>query len=302
MSERIRFDGFILAAAALILTISYYVGMVAIPHELNTVGILAISIGALAGCILLGWWGQIRRMKEASGYRLNSRDAVILLGAIATLAGVLPASAGIPLPGGMDSGVPFVLVIPFFAALLLLVATIELVFQVQGLDRLDEDISSSSPLIEPHATGTLNERQRQMIWLYKHRRAVKRFGLACVIAGVLAQLAMLLLLVMGLNLSYLVTPLSFLIVLEGCIFLAGIYAVQHPTIDGRIGWTLLIVLCSVVASLIYVLPIYGMTLLEEAIIFSVLYDLAALSIAVFLFQVFFREDAKTLLRLAPQIA
>lgn len=252
---RTRFDVFILAGSVLILSISYYVGMVAIPQELGTEGILAISMGALAGCILLGWWGQTRRMQKATGYRPNRKDAVILLGVIATLAGVLPASAGIPLPGGMDSEVPFVLVIPFFAALIILVATIELAFKAQGLDQLDEGTSSSNPLIEPHATRTLNERQRQMIWLYKHKRAVKRFGRACVIGGVLAQLAMLLLLVMGFNLSYLVAPLTFLIVLEGCIFLAGIYEVQHPTMDGRIGWILLVVLCIVVASLFYVLPI-----------------------------------------------
>jgi hypothetical protein len=301
LSERIRFDVFILAGAVLILSISYYVGMVAIPQELDTVGILAISIGALACCILLGWWVQTRQMQKATGYRLNRRDAVILLGAITIAAAVLPVSAGIPLLGRMDPRVLFLFAIPFFAMLIVLVATIELVLRLMGLDQLDQDISSSSPLIEPHVSRMLDERQKQMIWLYKHRRGAKRFGRAFVIAGVLAQLIMLFLQVMGVNLPYLATDLSFLIVLEGCILLASAYSVEHPNTDGRIGWAFLVVLCSAMALLFYVEPIYGMNPLIETILLFALFDLLALIIAAFLFQAFFREDAKTVSPQAPQI-
>lgn len=124
MGERTGLDLIIFLCAILAWHISYYLGLVVIPFELDTELILVFSIAGLDGITLIGWLERKRRMDEVAAHKFSRVNSAIFIGVIAIIIVVLLTLAGIH-PPGMDPEVPFLFVIPFFAALIALAVSIE---------------------------------------------------------------------------------------------------------------------------------------------------------------------------------
>lgn len=124
MGERSGLDLIIFLCAILAWHLSYYLGFVVIPLELDTELILVLIIAGLACIALIGWLERKRRMDEVAADKFSRVNSSIFIGAITIIIVILLTLAGIH-PPGMDPEVPFLFVIPFFAALIALAVSIE---------------------------------------------------------------------------------------------------------------------------------------------------------------------------------
>jgi hypothetical protein len=128
----------ILVCAILNILIAYHIGLFVIPLGLDIVVILEVSIGVLAGIILLGWFGRKRGMDETTTHKLSRINSAIFIGAIAIIVIILLILAGIH-PPGMDPEVPFLFVIPPFALLIVLAVSTEELVSWLKLDQSQQD-------------------------------------------------------------------------------------------------------------------------------------------------------------------
>ena len=116
--SRSGLNSLILVCTTLIILITYHIGLVAIPQDMDTKGSLVILIGVLAGIILLGAFGRKRGINEIITYNPRRIISAIFIGAAAILVIIALTFAGVH-PLGMDPEVPFLFIIPPFALLII---------------------------------------------------------------------------------------------------------------------------------------------------------------------------------------
>jgi len=138
VNSRSSLNWMVLVCAILILLISYYLGLVAIPLSMNTEVTLVIVTDVLAGFTLLGALERIRGTDEIPKYRPSRITSICAIAIIMTIT----LSLADVHPPGMDPEVPFLFVIPFLAFVIVLAVLIEEI--LVALDRVIKQRSDAS--------------------------------------------------------------------------------------------------------------------------------------------------------------
>lgn len=131
MNSRNGLNWMILVCAILILLISYYLGLVAIPQSMDTEVTLVIVTAILAGFTLLGTFGRLRRTDEIFMHRPVRITSICAITILVIITFILVDVH----PLGMDPEVPFLFVIPFLALVIVLAMLIEEVVLWMELDK-----------------------------------------------------------------------------------------------------------------------------------------------------------------------
>ena len=138
MVSRAGLNFLILLCASLSILIAYHIGLFVIPLGLDIVVFLEVSIGVLAGIILLGWLGRKRGMDETTAHKFSRVNSAISIGAVAIIVIILFILAGIH-PPGMSPEVPFLFVIPPLALLIILAVSVEELVSWLKFDQSQQD-------------------------------------------------------------------------------------------------------------------------------------------------------------------